>query len=142
MLKMSPAQEICGAHDENQPSMWQIIKQVFSEGYINDHNKNGGLIVPNAVIVRTCLLNGYSEVCPAVADTIAFCLNPFYLDETDNHIHMSTCSVGGDIILKGKSLEDAVSIKNAQEMSSQYATLHEICSIVYKNDVIKAIQEA
>jgi hypothetical protein len=70
--------------------------------FVDDHNGD------------TEVLKGYivledNHICPVFDDTRYFCLNPLYISEDDNLIHLSRGSVGGTVmVMNYDSLEEAI----------------------------------
>lgn len=83
--------------------------------YVDDHN--GGKR-EEKLQGWAILRNGY--VCPILKDTY-FCLNPLYIDEEDNKVHLSTMSVAGTIISKDSSMKDAIEKYNDDLLRTEKA---------------------
>lgn len=96
-----------------------IIDQLFSEGFVDDHRgwfgaKDSSLHTVSAVVIHTRF--DEVSVCYATTDSSAraFSINPFYYDESDGKIHLSTRSNGGVVHFIGHgSLKEAVDQYNA-----------------------------
>ena len=127
IINLSPAQLSSGAHDANQPSPKVILKHIFEDGYIDDHDHLNGLketkaYKPNVAVIRIDIRNGAVEVCAAFENT-AFCINPFYYDEEDGMVHLSTVSVGGSINTRMyRTIDDAIAYYNREQLMATFAS--------------------
>ena len=122
-ISLSPAQVMSGAHDADQLGTNELLKRIFTIGYVDDHDhingvKNPKPYTPEVVVLRFDLRNGATEVCAAFENT-AFCVNPFYYNSDDDMIHLSTCSVGGSLNVRIEgSLEEAVNKYNREQLAA------------------------
>ena len=97
-----------------------IIDQLFSEGFIDDHRgwfgaKDSSIHTVNAVVIHTRF--DEVSVCYATTDSgvRAFSINPFYFNETDGKIHLSTRSNGGVVRFTGYgTLKEAADQYNSE----------------------------
>ena len=126
VINLSPAQLSSGAHDSNQPNPKALLKKLFTDGYVDDHDHLNGVesktYKPNIAVIRVDIRNGAMEVCAAYEDT-AFCINPFYLDTDDGMVHLSTVSVGGSINTRVyRSIDDAVAYYNREQLMATFAS--------------------
>lgn len=71
-------------------SIMQMVKNVFQYGYIDDHTDREETC--QFVGILTQPYKGKMYVVPLFAHCN---LNPFYYDENDGRVHLSTCSVSG-----------------------------------------------
>ena len=141
--KLSPAQIASGAHNDATPDPYSILEKLFTEGFKDDHRGwfgaiNHNVYKPNVAIVRTDLRNGAVEVCFASENSPAFSINPFYMGE-DGMLHLSRWSVGATVHMRG-SLEESVAFANKEALCNRFY-MHEILSIVRKEDFMKAFED-
>lgn len=96
----------------------EIINSIFNEGYTYLHDKKGGIIKPDVVLVR--VIDGKVDICYANERCQYFSVNPFVIDD-DGRICLSTCSIGGVVDLRNcVSLNDAVknyNLKNSDRLT-------------------------
>ena len=142
VVEPSPGAMFSGAHNQTTSaiSLKEIIKRVFTEGYIdyhlhgckNDHQEC------SAILVRTSLGAGNCELCPTYENTV-FSVNPFYISKRDGKVHLSQWSVGGTVDARYQSLEDAVNEYNKSTARASAITCGDVLVLIRKSDFDKKL---
>ena len=98
---------------EKNVNLMDIVDQAFTEGFINDHcSYSSEFEHVTHLGILSIPVRGKMYVCPLYE---MCCLNPLYVDSTDGSVHLSTWSVGGNFIARGKGYEAAT-----QEYNENY----------------------
>ncbi len=113
-----------------------IIDKVFEEGYIDNHTgwfgaKDDSMHKVDVIVLQT-KMDGVT-VCFATENSAYFSINPFYIDEEDNKVHLSTWSNGGVVKLYG-DLEGGVAAYNAEMGYANWPNLFSQLTIIRRSD--------